>query len=88
MSSITRGRRPAETRMMGSPGQSTSAERLFALHGTEVLGDKIARLIGCSLAPLEERDFEDGEHKIRALETVAGCDVYVVHSLHGGPDQK
>lgn len=38
---------------------------------------------GLSLAHHEERDFEDGEHKIRPLETVAGRDVYVVHSLHG-----
>ncbi len=60
--------------------------RLFALHGTESLGESIARRIGCGLAALEERSFEDGEHKIRSLETVAGCDVYVVHSLHGGPD--
>jgi ribose-phosphate pyrophosphokinase len=61
--------------------------RLFALQGTEALGDSIARLIGCGLAPVEERSFEDGEHKIRSLEPVAGCDVYVVHSLHGGPDE-
>lgn len=59
--------------------------RLFALHGTEMLGEKIARSLGCHLAALEERSFEDGEHKVRPLETVAGCDVYVVHSLHGGP---
>ncbi len=65
-----------------------AAERLqvFALHGTEVLGEKIARSLGCGLSLLEERSFEDGEHKIRPLEPVAGCDVYVVHSLHGGPE--
>jgi len=61
--------------------------RLFALQGTESLGESIARQIGCGLAPLEERSFEDGEHKIRSLETVAGSDVYVVHSLHSGPDE-
>ena len=61
--------------------------RLFALHGTEVLGEKIARSLGCHLAALEERSFEDGEHKSRPLDTVAGCDVYVVHSLHGGPQE-
>jgi len=83
MSSITRSRKTGGTRMTGSPGRL----RLFALQGTEELGDSIARLIGCGLARLEERSFEDGEHKIRSLETVAGCDVYVVHSLHGGPDQ-
>lgn len=61
--------------------------RLFALHGTETLGDRIAKSLGCSLAAVEERSFEDGEHKVRPLETVAGCDVYVVHSLHGGPEE-
>ena len=87
MSSITRGRKPIETQVMRSLGPSTPAARLrlFALHGTEALGDSIARLIGCGLAPIEERSFEDGEHKTMPLETVAGCDVYVVHSLHGGP---
>lgn len=60
---------------------------LFALHGTEDLGGKIARLLGCDLAALEERSFEDGEHKSRPLVTVAGRDVYVVHSLHGGPEE-
>jgi len=61
--------------------------RLFALHGTEELGAKMARLLGRNLASLEERSFEDGEHKARPLETVAGCDVFVVHSLHGGPQE-
>ncbi len=61
--------------------------RLFALHGTEELGERIADALGCKLAAIEERSFEDGEHKIRSLEPVAGCDVYVVHSLHGGPEQ-
>ena len=73
--------------MTGAPGDSMERVRLFALHGTEVLGEKIAGSIGVSLAPLEERGFEDGEHKVRPLETVAGCDVYVVHSLYGGPEQ-
>jgi len=61
--------------------------RLFSLRGTEVLGEKIAHALGCGLAAVEERSFEDGEHKVRPLEAVAGCDVYVMHSLHGGPDE-
>lgn len=61
--------------------------RLFTLRGTEVLGEKIARSLGCQLGAIEERSFEDGEHKIRSLEAVAGRDVYVVHSLHGGPEE-
>jgi ribose-phosphate pyrophosphokinase len=60
---------------------------LFALHGTEGLGARIARLLGCDLAALEERSFADGEHKSRPLEAVAGRDVYVVHGLHGGPHE-
>ena len=72
-----------------SPIHSTSVEglRVFALHGTGALGTKIAHLVGRDLCAIEERSFEDGEHKIRSLETVAGCDVYVVHSLHGGPEE-
>jgi ribose-phosphate pyrophosphokinase len=72
-----------------SPIHSTTVERLrlFALHGTDTLGKKIAHSLGCDLSALEERSFEDGEHKIRPLERVAGCDVYVVHSLHGGPEE-
>ncbi|WP_298105668.1 ribose-phosphate diphosphokinase [Bradyrhizobium sp.] len=59
---------------------------LFALHGTEELGARIAGILGCDLAALEERSFEDGEHKSRPLGAVAGRDVYIVHSLYGGPD--
>lgn len=61
--------------------------RLFALKGTDHLGREISKLLGHALSAHEERDFEDGEHKARPLESVAGADVYVIHSLHGGPDQ-
>lgn len=59
--------------------------QLFAMKGSDALGAAIAEALGCVLSVHEERNFEDGEHKIRPLETVAGSDVYVVHSLHGGP---
>lgn len=59
--------------------------RLFALKGSTELGERIAAAMGCTLATQEERSFEDGEHKIRPLDSVAGYDVYVVHSLFGGP---
>ena len=61
--------------------------RLFALNGTDTLGRDISDLLGHPLSTHEERDFEDGEHKARPLDSVAGADVYVIHSLHGGPDQ-
>src|SRR5487761_2427949 len=61
--------------------------RLFALKGTENLGRDIGKLLAHPLSAHEERDFEDGEHKARPLDPVGGADVYVTHSLHGGPDQ-
>jgi ribose-phosphate pyrophosphokinase len=61
--------------------------RLFALNGTAELGQEIGDLLDLPLSAHEERDFEDGEHKARPLDSVAGTDVFVVHSLHGGPSQ-
>lgn len=58
---------------------------LFALAASRDIGSAIAHELGVSLAPHEERDFEDGEHKARPLVDPAGADVYVVQSLHGGP---
>lgn len=59
--------------------------RLFALEATRPLGERIAAHLGAPLTEHEEREFEDGEHKARPLESVAGADVYVVQSLHAGP---
>jgi len=61
--------------------------RLFALKGTDNLGRDISKLLAHALSTHEERDFEDGEHKARPLEPVGGADIYVIHSLHGGPEQ-
>ncbi len=61
--------------------------RLFALTATAELGNNVAQALGVPLSAHEERDFEDGEHKTRPLDTVAGADVYVVQSLHGGPSE-
>lgn len=60
--------------------------RLFALKGTDDLGRDISKLLAYPLSTHEERDFEDGEHKARPVDPVAGADVYVIHSLHGGPE--
>jgi len=59
---------------------------IFAPQATRELGAAIARALGAELAPLEEREFEDGEHKVRPLTSVRGRDVYLVQSLHGGPE--
>ena len=60
--------------------------QLFALGATAELGAAISSALGQPLASHEERGFEDGEHKARPLDPVEGADVYVVQSLHGGPD--
>ncbi len=60
---------------------------LFALNATADLGSMIAAALGEPLAEHEEREFEDGEHKARPLQSVRGADVFVLQSLHGGPDQ-
>jgi ribose-phosphate pyrophosphokinase len=56
----------------------------FAIHGSRAFGEQMARHLGVDLSPHEERNFEDGEHKIRPLVSVRGKDVYVLQSLHGG----
>ncbi|MGE5566595.1 MAG: ribose-phosphate diphosphokinase [Parcubacteria group bacterium] len=61
--------------------------QLFALDASHDLGEAVARTLGEPLAAHEEREFEDGEHKARPLEEVGGRDVYLVQSLHAGPDQ-
>ena len=60
---------------------------LFALRGSDELGSAVAAASGRSLAAHEEREFEDGEHKARPLVSVRGADVFVLHGLHGGPQQ-
>ncbi len=60
---------------------------IFALDASRALGTAVAQALGVELAPHEERAFEDGEHKARPLVSVRGRDVYVLQSLHGGPDQ-
>ena len=61
--------------------------QLFALAATAGLGRAVADALGVPLAAHEERGFEDGEHKVRPLDDVAGNDVYVLQSTHGGPDE-
>lgn len=61
--------------------------KIFALEASRAFGQAIAAALEVPLGAHEEREFEDGEHKARPLEVVRGEDVYVVQSLHGGPDQ-
>jgi ribose-phosphate pyrophosphokinase len=60
---------------------------LFALNASRPFGERVADALGATLGDHVEREFEDGEHKARPLVSVRGQDVYVIQSLHGGPDQ-
>lgn len=60
---------------------------LFALGTSRGYGERIGQHLGLPLSPVEERDFEDGEHKTRALVNVRGKDAFVVHSLYGDREQ-
>jgi len=55
--------------------------KLFCLDTARPLGDEVAAAVGVPLAAHEERTFDDGEHKVRPLENVRGCDVYVLQAL-------
>jgi ribose-phosphate pyrophosphokinase len=59
-----------------------SAALLFALEGSRDYGARVAAHLEWPLSPHEEREFEDGEHKIRPLVDVNRRDVFVIHSLH------
>lgn len=60
---------------------------LFALNGSRPFAELVAQQLGVSLSAHEEREFEDGEHKARPLESVRGRDVFVIHSLYGDAAQ-
>lgn len=55
---------------------------LFALNAARDLGARVAQALGAGLSAHEEREFEDGEHKARPLESVRGRDAYVLQSLY------
>lgn len=60
---------------------------LFTLESGRAFGARVAERLGARLSDHEEREFEWGQHKARALESVRGRDVYVIQSLHGDFEQ-
>ncbi len=58
---------------------------IFALGDSRDFGAAVAARLCLELAPLEERAFEDGEYKLRPLESVRGADVYAIFSLYAQP---
>jgi len=55
--------------------------KLFGLSQTRGFAHRLARRLGVGVAPLEEREFDDGEFKLRPLESVRGERVAVCQSL-------
>lgn len=70
-----------------APRASSDAPLLFALGGAQALAAEIAHRLGLAVAEHEERDFEDGEHKIRPLTGVRNRHVYVLAALAASPGQ-
>ena len=58
---------------------------LYALDTAQPLFVEVAHCLQQTVALHEERVFEDGECKLRPLTDPCGQDVYVMQSLHGGP---
>lgn len=59
---------------------------ILSLASGAALATAVAGRLALAPLPVEERGFEDGEHKIRPLAEVRGLDLYLVQPLFGGPD--
>jgi ribose-phosphate pyrophosphokinase len=57
--------------------------KLFGIEASRSGAQRLAHALGLELAKHEEREFEDGEFKIRPLESVTRERVAVYHSLSG-----
>ena len=55
---------------------------VFSLDTGRALLERVCQHLGVDPGQHEERTFEDGEHKIRPLQSVRGRDVYFVQSLY------
>ena len=53
---------------------------LFAVNRSRDYGERVASRLEWPLSAYEERQFEDGEHKIRSLTDVNRRDVFVLHT--------
>jgi ribose-phosphate pyrophosphokinase len=56
---------------------------IFAPGPNRDFGERVGARLGVTLSAHEEREFEDGEHKMRPLVNVRGKDVFVIYSLYG-----
>lgn len=73
--------------MQTAPAMNSQSAAIFSLGASRSWGERICHHLGLQLSAVEERSFEDGEHKTRPLVSVRGKDVYVIHSLYGDEEQ-
>jgi ribose-phosphate pyrophosphokinase len=59
---------------------------LCSLSESHTFGAEVASRAGIDVLPLEERPFEEGEFKLRPLDSVRGRTVFVAQSLAGSAD--
>jgi len=62
-----------------------TAALLFSLRESHELASSVGRQAGLALSPLEEREFEGGEFKLRPLESVRNRSAFVFQCLAGTP---
>lgn len=65
----------------------TGGLQLFGLASGRPFAEAVSARLAWPLSAIEERSFEDGEHKVRPLESVRDADAYVVHGLDGVVDE-
>ena len=56
---------------------------IFAPAASAAFAQQIAVSLNVGLAPSEEKEFEGGEHRMRAGVDVRGQDIFVIQQLHG-----
>lgn len=88
MSNRASGEPPSSSAGAPTPGKDEmdrdpSSLAVFSTASGRRLVVDVCQHLGVAPALSEERLFEDGEHKLRALESVRGRDVYLVESLYG-----
>ena len=59
---------------------------IFALSESRAFAERVCAELGVALSELEEREYPDGEFQTRPVVSLRGRDVYVVQSLHAGPE--
>ena len=67
---------------MSDPGPA-----VFALNSCRTFGEAVVSSAAMELMPHEEREFEDGEFKIRPMSSVRNRDVFVIQSLYSDAQQ-